>query len=162
MRSAHMLRQLAVILGTLGLSAGIANAADLYLGGAAGFSNATGDASGSNVLTGGTAAGDDDDASPLYGGSLGIAVPLSDVIPWALRIPSFDIPYWPGRSIHVTGSEAFRFPGWTTLIEAEAMTERKFDFDTPGASAPRYSGMPAPGGGCQPATSRVADSRPSR
>jgi hypothetical protein len=136
MRSARKPRSfgvgILVILATLAFSGSLAKAADLYFGGAAGFSNATGDATGSDSLTGFARSGEDDDATPIYGGSLGIAVPLSDVIPWALRIPSFDIPYWPGRSLHVKGSEAFRFPGWTTLIEGEAMAGRKFDFTTAG------------------------------
>jgi len=133
MRSVHILRSLAVTLATIGLATGV-QAADLYFGGAAGFSNATADATGSDILSGGSFSGEDDDASPIYGGTLGIAVPLSDVIPWALRIPSFDIPIWPGKSLHVAGTESFRFPGWRTLIEAEAITGRKFDFSTPGLS----------------------------
>jgi opacity protein-like surface antigen len=132
MRSARILRQGAVILASLCLGSAPAAAAELYFGGAAGFSVGTGEASGFDSLTMTTGKGEDDDASPIYGGTLGIAVPLSDVIPWALRFPSFDVPYWPGRHIHVEGSESFRFPGWTTLIEAEAITGRKYDFTTPG------------------------------
>lgn len=125
----------AVMLGTLGFLASAAGAADLYLAGRAGFSMASADGSGTNALAGPSLSGSDDDATPVYGGALGVAVPLSDVVPWSLRIPSFDIPYWPGRAIHVSGSEDFRFPGWRTLIEAEALTGREFRFSTPGASA---------------------------
>ena len=134
MRSAHILQSIAAIMTTIGLSAGVANAAELYFAGTAGFSNGSGEGSGTNDLLSQSFSGDDDDASPIFGGSLGIAVPLSDVIPWALRIPSFDIPIWPGRSLHVTGTESFHFPGWRTLIEAEAISGREFEFLTPGAS----------------------------
>lgn len=134
MRSAHIRQAIASAgLLALGVAAG-AHAADLYASGAAGFSYASGSGSARNDLIGAGASGDDEDASPLYGGALGIAVPLSDVIPWALRIPSFDVPYWPGRSLRVEGSESFRFPGWRTLIEAEAITGREYNFTSPGTS----------------------------
>lgn len=135
MRRAHVHGAFAVILATLAAGASGAWAADLYVGGIAGFSNAVGKGSGSNPLIGSFPGGDDKDSSPLYGGTLGIAVPLSDVLPWAMRIPSFDIPYWPGHSLHVEGSESFRFPGWSTLIEAEAVTGRHWSFLTPGPAA---------------------------
>jgi len=135
MRSVRILQTIAVILATLGLSAGTASAADLYLGLMAGFSNGTGDGTGTNDLQPGQKfSGEGEDSSPIYGGTLGIAVPLSDVIPWALRIPSFDIPVWPGKSWHIAGTEAFHFPGWSTQMEFEATTGRKFDFRTAGAS----------------------------
>lgn len=129
------LTSLAAILCALVAIAGAAGAADLYVSGAAGFSNGTADGNGSNELVNSPLTGEDDDSTPVYGGSLGVAVPLSDVFPWSLRIPSFDVPYWPGRAIHFSGSEDFRFPGWRTLIEAEAMTGREFRFSTPGVSA---------------------------
>lgn len=134
MRSAGMPARIIPLLTLLGLSPFPADAADLYTSFRAGFSNATAEGSGTNDLSG-TDSGDDDNSSPLYGGAFGVAVPLSDVLPWALRIPSFDIPYWPGRSVHVSGTEHFRFPGWTTLIEAEAITGRDFTFETPGESS---------------------------
>ena len=135
MPSVRFLTCVVVVLTAFGLHATLASAADLFVAGRAGFSNATGEGEGTNALVGPSLTGDDDDASPVYGGSLGVAVPLSDVVPWSMRIPAFDIPYWPGRSIHVSGSEDFRFPGWRTLIEAEAMTGREFRFSTPGSSA---------------------------
>ena len=134
MRMLRTLTSTAAILGTLGILASPAGAADLYFAGRAGFSNGTASGNGTNMLVGPSLKGDDGDSSPVYGGALGVAVPLSDVIPWSLRIPSFDVPYWPGRAMHVSGSEDFRFPGWSTLIEAEAMTGREFRFSTPGAS----------------------------
>jgi opacity protein-like surface antigen len=122
----------AVLLAAVSL-AGTAGAADLYIATGAGFSMADAEGDGSNELVSGVS-GDDDDSSPVYGGALGVAVPLSDVFPWSLRIPSFDVPYWPGRAIHFTGSEDFRFPGWSTLIELEGMTGREYRFSTPGVS----------------------------
>lgn len=134
MRSAATWVAMIPVLSPLGLSPFPADAADLYTSFRAGFSDATIEASGSNELSG-TTSGEDDNSSPLYGGAVGVAVPLSDVLPWALRIPSFDVPYWPGRSVHVSGTEHFRFPGWTTLIEAEAITGRDFTFETDGPSS---------------------------
>ncbi|MGH0030110.1 MAG: outer membrane protein [Myxococcota bacterium] len=134
MRSTRFL-PFVLVLTTVGLLSGSAGAADLYGSIRAGFSSANAEGSGTNALVGPSVSGDDDDASPVYGGALGVAVPLSDVVPWSLRIPSFDIPYWPGRSIHVSGTEDFRFPGWRTLIEAEALTGRDFRFSTPGSSS---------------------------
>lgn len=132
-----LLRALTSVAATACTLAGFATtagAADLYLAGNTGFSMGDIDGSGTNPLIGPALTGSDDDDTPVYGGALGVAVPLSDVFPWSLRIPSFDVPYWPGRSIHFTGSEDFRFPGWRTLIEAEAMTGREFRFSTPGVS----------------------------
>lgn len=134
MRTIGFLSRCVVILAALGHLAGPASAADLYLGLRTGYSLATAEASGFNDLVG-PSSGEDDNSSPLYGGSLGVAVPLSDVIPWSLRIPSFEIPYWPGRGIHVSGSEDFRFPGWRTLMEAEAITGRDYRFRTDGVSS---------------------------
>lgn len=134
MRSTRILSSILATLAMVGLHASMAGAADVYFSGQAGFSNATGEGSGANALAGPSLVGEDDDASPVYGGALGLAVPLSDVVPWSIRIPAFDVPFWPGRSVHFAGSEDFRFPGWRTLIEAEALTGREFRFSTPGTS----------------------------
>jgi opacity protein-like surface antigen len=129
MRSLHIHRSIAALaaLGLL-LGAGAAAAAELYASGHVGFSSGTGDGSGNNDLVGESGSGEDDDASPMYGGAFGIAVPLSQVV------PAFDLPYWPGRSLRINGEESFRLPGWRTLIEAEAITGRDFEFSTPGHS----------------------------
>ena len=133
MRTTRILPSIPALLGLLALCAPAAQAADLYFAAGAGFSIAQADGTGSNELVS-SVSGDDDDSSPVYGGAFGVAVPLSDVFPWSLRIPSFDVPYWPGRAVHFTGSEDFRFPGWRTLIEVEGMTGRDFRFSTPGVS----------------------------
>jgi opacity protein-like surface antigen len=110
-----------------------ARAAELYFSGGLGISAARGDVDGTNDL-GISSSGSDDDSSPVYGGALGIAFPLTELVPWRLSIPSFDVPYFPGRSIHFAGSEDFRFPGWRTQFEIEAQTGRDFDLVTSGPS----------------------------
>jgi opacity protein-like surface antigen len=108
-------------------------AADLYFSGGLGISAATGDIEGSNDL-GISSSGSDDDSSPVYGGAIGISFPLSELMPWRMRMPSFDVPYFPGRSLHFSGSEDFRFPGWRTQFEIEAQTGRDFELITEGPS----------------------------
>ena len=111
-----------------------ARAADLYVSGGIGISAATGDTKATNNLNV-NSSGSDDDTSPVYGGAIGVALPLSELIPWHMRIPSFEIPYFPGRSLHVAGSEDFRFPGWRTSFELEGQTGRDFQIITHGPSA---------------------------
>jgi hypothetical protein len=131
MRRSHIHRSAAALLAgpLLWLAAGVAHAAELYVSGDVGFSMGTGEGSGNNSLIGDSGSGDDGDASPMYGGAFGIAVPLSQAI------PTFDVPYWPGRSLRINGPESFRLPGWRTLIEAEAITGRDYEFSTPGHAA---------------------------
>jgi hypothetical protein len=130
MRSSNIHRSAAGILAGLGilLGAGAAPAAELYVSGLAGFSSGAGEGSGSNDLIGESGSGEDTDASPMYGGAFGVAVPLSQAV------PTFDLPYWPGRSVRINGSESFRLPGWRTLFEAEGITGREFELSTPGHS----------------------------
>jgi opacity protein-like surface antigen len=130
MRNWHIHRSTAATLVALALAlgAGPAVAAELYASGHVGYSIGTGEGSGSNELVGQTGNGDDGDTSPMYGGAFGIAVPLSQAI------PTFDLPYWPGRSLRINGRESFRLPGWRTLFEAEAITGRDFEFNIPGFS----------------------------
>jgi opacity protein-like surface antigen len=134
MRSARTLtRSLASLLAVL-LVAQATLAAELYTAGRVGISNGEGDGTGRIELDV-VGSGTDEDSSPIYGLALGTAVPLSDVIPWALRFPSFDVPYWPGRSLHFEGDEEFRFPGWRTLFEVEALFGRNYDFATNSGSS---------------------------
>lgn len=122
---------LCVLLATLAQSV---SAADLFVSTRVGTSWGAGDGTGAlNIGVGGSS--EDSDASPVYGGAFGIAVPMSDIIPWSLRIPSVDVPIWPGKALHFPGSEDFRFPGWRTLIEAETLWGRDFDFETDSGSA---------------------------
>src|SRR5262245_1689746 len=113
------------------LLAPAADAAELYVSGNLGISFAEGDADYSNSL-GLELGGSDTDQSPTYGGALGMAFPLRELLPWRLRIPSFDVPYYPGRSWHVSGSEDWRFPGWRTQFEIEGQTGRDFEIITDG------------------------------
>jgi opacity protein-like surface antigen len=121
-----------LLLAPLSLPA-VASAADLYLSGGVGISAATGDTRSTNSLDV-NSHGSDDDTSPVYGGAIGMSVPLSELVPWRMRIPSFDIPYFPGHSLHVAGSEDFRFPGWRTSFELEGQTGRDFQIITNGPS----------------------------
>ena len=121
------------VLAALAGAAPAARAADLYFSGGLGISAATGDIDGSNDL-GITSSDSDDDSSPVYGGAVGISFPLSELMPWRMRIPSFDVPYFPGRSLHFAGSEDFRFPGWRTQFEIEAQTGRDYELITEGPS----------------------------
>lgn len=109
------------------------HAADLYVSGGLGISAATGDTKATNSAST-PSSGSDDDSSPVYGGSIGMAFKLSELIPVRMRIPSFDVPYFPGKSWHVSGSEDFRFPGWRTSIEVEAQTGRDYELITKGPS----------------------------
>ena len=136
MRSARILVPAAALLAIASWGA-TASAAELYMAGRIGISY--GDADGKGVIELGpdvVGSGSDDDASPVYGLAFGTAVPLRDVFPWALRFPSFDVPYWPGRALHFEGEEEFRFPGWRTLFEIEALFGRDYDFATSSGTAP--------------------------
>lgn len=136
MRNARTLVRGIAILLAIGLWGANALAAELYFAGRVGISYGEADATGRIELGPDVVgSGSDDDASPVYGLALGTAVPLSDVIPWALRFPSFDIPYWPGRALHFEGDEEFRFPGWRTLFEVEALFGRDYDFATNSGTA---------------------------
>jgi opacity protein-like surface antigen len=136
MSSARRPGRILTALLTTCLLAEAASAAELFVAGRVGISN--GEADGTGLIDSGLVAagsGSDDDSSPIYGTALGLAVPLSDVIPWALRFPSFDLPYWPGRSLHFEGDDEFRFPGWRTLFEVEALFGRNYDFATNSGTA---------------------------
>ena len=136
MRSARIPMGAAAAL-VIALWGAAAPAADLYFATRVGISK--GDADGKGVVELGpdvVGSGSDTDTSPIYGAAFGTAVPLSDIFPWALRFPSFDVPYWPGRAIHFEGDEEFRFPGWRTLLEVEALFGRDYDFATSSGTAP--------------------------
>jgi opacity protein-like surface antigen len=126
----------ALVLGLLlACCAQTALAADLFFATRVGTSWGTGEGTGELDLAGVGGSGEDKDASPLYGATFGIAVPLSDLMPYSMSLPSFDVPIWPGRAIHFTGSEDFRFPGWRTLLEVETLWGRDLDFETESGSA---------------------------
>ena len=116
------------------LAAAPAGAADVYLAGTLGISSATGDASGFNSLAGVSSSGSGDDSSPVYGSALGILFPLNAALPWRLRLPGFEIPYWPGRALRYEGSEDASFPSWQTRFELEWLGGRSFDISSPGAN----------------------------
>ena len=117
------------------LSAAPAGAAEVYLAGNLGISSASGDASGFNSLAGVSSSGTGGDSSPVYGTGLGILFPLNGALPWRLRIPGFEIPYWPGRALRYEGSEDASFPSWQTRFEIEWLAGRDFEITTPGANS---------------------------
>jgi hypothetical protein len=125
---------LAALAALLALAAApAAPAAELYVTGGLGYSLATGDTKSDNSAST-PSSGSDSDSSPVFGGALGMSFKLSELIPLRMRIPSFDIPYFPGKSWHVAGSEDFRFPGWRTSWEIEGQTGRDFELITKGPS----------------------------
>ena len=124
-----------LVLGLLLVLGQAAAAADLFVSTKVGTSWGQGDGTGELDIVGIAGSGTDDDASPVYGGAFGIAVPLSDLMPYSMSLPSFDVPIWPGKALHFRGSEDFRFPGWRTVIEAETLWGRDFDFETASGSA---------------------------
>jgi hypothetical protein len=79
-------------------------AADLFVSSQVGTSWGTGDGTGELDIVGIAGSGEDNDASPVYGAAFGIAVPLSDLMPYSMSLPSFDVPIWPGKALHCFGA----------------------------------------------------------
>lgn len=109
-----------------------AAAADLFLRGDVGISAARGAAGGFNTFVPFVNGGSDEDSSPVYGGALGVAIPLNAAIPLRLRIPACGVPYWPGREWRFGGSEDWRLPDWETRLEVEGLFGRDFELSTAG------------------------------
>jgi opacity protein-like surface antigen len=107
-----------------------APAAELYLAGELGIASLSGDGTGTNDLVGITNSGSSNDASPVYGGALGIVFPLNAALPWHMRIPGFAVPYWPGRQLRFHGGEDVRFPDWGVRVEVEYLRGRDVDLST--------------------------------
>ncbi|MEM7408704.1 MAG: outer membrane beta-barrel protein [Myxococcota bacterium] len=105
-------------------------AAELYLAGNIGISSLTGEGTGTNNFVSLTNSGSSNDSSPIYGGSLGMAFPLNEALPWRMNLPGFAVPYWPGRQLRFFGEEDWRFPDWPMRVEIEHLRGRNFDLDT--------------------------------
>lgn len=112
-------------------SASPTSAAEIFLAGDVGISTVSAAASGENTFAEFQHSGKDRDQSPVYGGTVGIGVTLNELVPVRLKIPHFEVPYFPGRSIHF-GSEDFRLPEWETRLEVEGLTGRDVSLLTPG------------------------------
>jgi len=111
-----------------------AQAAELYLAGELGIASLSGEGTGTNDIVG-TNTGSSKDASPVYGGALGIVFPLNAALPWRMRIPGFAVPYWPGRQLRFHGGEDVRFPDWGVRVEVEHLRGRGVDLSTSGPNA---------------------------
>lgn len=106
-----------------------AGAAELYLSGDIGVSFGSGDGKGFIIPVGSIDKGSSEDASPVYGGSLGISFPLNQALPWRWRSPEVRIPYWPGRALEFGGKDT-GFPDWDTSFEVEYLGGRNYDLAT--------------------------------
>ena len=112
-------------------AAGPARAAVLYAEGDLGISWFAGDGVGTNDIVGISNSGKSEDETPVWGGALGIQFPLSDALPWRMRLPGFGVPYWPGRELRFEGSDDVRFPAWEVRTEVEHLRGRDAEMTTP-------------------------------
>jgi hypothetical protein len=104
---------------------------ELYVSGDLGISWLSGDGVGRNDIVSLSNSGKSEDATPVYGGALGVMFPLDAALPWRMRLPGFDVPYWPGRELRFEGSDDVGFPDWTTRFEVEYLHERDAELSTP-------------------------------
>ena len=118
------------ILGLALLLPATAPAAEVYVSGNIGISSLTGEGTGTNTFVSLTNSGSSNDTSPVYGGSLGLAFPLNEALPWRMNLPGFAVPYWPGRRLRFFGEEDWRFPEWPMRFEVEHLRGRDFDLST--------------------------------
>jgi len=116
------------------LVASVAAGADFYLAGNIGVSALSLDGTGTNDFVGQRHPGRDTDSSPIYGASLGVAFPLDRALPWRSRMPGFELPYWPGRSIHVNEDGEIGFPEWPMRFEIEYQRGTDAELATPGVN----------------------------
>jgi hypothetical protein len=116
---------LAALLG----AAPAAHGAELYLSGDLGISWTSIDGLGTNDIVGITNSGSSEDATPVYGGALGVVFPLNAALPWRWNMPGFGVPYWPGRELRFEGGET-RFPEWEVRTEVEHLRGRDAELDT--------------------------------
>lgn len=93
-----------------------ARAGDLYATGSIGISAASGDSGGSTEFFDNT--GSDSDASPVYGGAVGFAVPIDELLP----------PAWDDR----LRSWRVNLPTWDLRFELEGIAGRDYELRTDG------------------------------
>ena len=97
-----------------------ARAADLYVAGDLGISWFGGEGTGTIDVVG-TNKGSNDDATPVFGGALGMVFPLNTALPARIRIP------WVTEEAEV--------PDWEVRTEVEYLTGRDAEIATPGPNA---------------------------
>src|SRR5262249_17622521 len=107
-----------------------AHGAELYLSGDLGISWVDGDGVGVNDIVGIANSGMSDDATPVYGGALGLQFPLNAALPWRMRVPGFGVPYWPGHEWRFDGRDDVRLPDWTVRTEVEHLRGRDAQLTT--------------------------------
>ena len=76
---------------------------------------------------------DSDDASPVLGAGLGLALPLHELLPLRMSLPRIDLPIWPGKALTFGGHEDWRFPDWDVRFELAYLDGREYDFRADGA-----------------------------
>ena len=103
-------------------------AADLYFKAEYGISSGIGTTDGADPL--GSVGEDSDDASPVVGTALGLAVPLYELFPWSMRLPKVHIPIWPGKALTMGGDEDWSFPDWDMRFELAYGGLREYEFKT--------------------------------
>jgi hypothetical protein len=124
--------KLAPIAAAVGLiAAAPAPGTELYVSGDLGISWLSGDGVGTNDVVGLSNSGKSEDATPVYGGALGVMFPLNAALPWRMRLPGFGVPYWPGRELRFEGGDDVRFPEWVTRFEIEHLRGRDAELVTP-------------------------------
>jgi hypothetical protein len=119
------------VAAALSTAAPARGAQQLYLAGDLGISWLSAKGVGTNDIVAITNSGTSEDSTPLYGGELGVLFPMSDALPWRMRLPSFDVPYWPGHAWRFEGSDDVRFPGWQMRAAAEHTRGRNAQLTTP-------------------------------
>jgi len=99
-----------------------ASGGNLYASGDIGFGFLNGDVGGTTegVVTFDNT-GSDNDASPIFGGTIGFEFPLDEALPWDIPLPG-----WMG--------ESFRMPSWTVRTELEGRYRLDSEFLTDGFS----------------------------
>jgi Outer membrane protein beta-barrel domain len=130
------MRRFRFMVASIGFAASLgavssARSAELYLAGDLGISWFSGSGKGTNDIVAMTNSGTSEDATPVYGGALGVVFPLNAALPWPMRLPGFGVPYWPGREVRFEGGDDVRFPDWEVRAEVEHLRGRNADLVTP-------------------------------
>jgi opacity protein-like surface antigen len=130
--SSFRIAQLAPMVVALAVAAAFpARGLELYIAGDLGISWYEGRGVGVNDIVAITNSGNSEDASPVYGGALGVQFPLNDALPWKMRLPAFGIPYWPGRELRFREGDEFQLPDWGVRTEVEYLGDRDAELTTP-------------------------------
>ena len=118
MNSARIAQLVPVVVSIAIAAAFPARGLELYVAGDLGISWYEGRGVGVNDVVAITNSGSSKDASPVYGGALGVQFPLDEALPWRTRLP-------------FSGGDEFRFPDWGVRVEAEYLRGRDAELTTP-------------------------------